>query len=314
MSYWNDFDIEVCDIVEGDAEIIYQDNLALKTLSLEQEINVFLNVLFNEDDHICICRSPFDYFFVKKSEYKGELGKLVAINPSDPSTSTRRTSDITQFRIFLIEFDDITLSEQYHGLRTLEFPYATITFSGNRSLHIVLSLEHELSDKSEYYFYANWIHNIFKENIGKPDNSTKAPSFLTRFPNVLGDDGFVSQKLLAIGNRISIDLLHQWLAKYPNCKPENKPSSFEEQDLRPEREGIISLVDWYVFDHLKDSYTKSGKWFQCPLCKEEGKAHYGKKLCINGVNRYISCVLDPEHNKTILKKIWQLKNGGNNNG
>lgn len=315
MSYWYDdeFEIELCSIVEGDAEKIYNDNLALKRLPPSTEIKFYLNTLFKSDDYICICRTPSDYYSIQRDKWALELGKLIAINPSNPETNTRKNSDVTKYRNFLIEFDDIPIREQYEGIKRLNFPFSTITYSGNKSLHIILSLKEELKNEREYYFYANWIHNIFSKYLSTPDNSTKSPSFLTRFPNVLADNGYVGQKVLAIKPRVKNYDLVYWLESFSECKPTDFIERIDEP-LKPERSNIVELVDWYIYKHLNDSYEKSGKWFQCPICKEEGKAHYGRKLCVSGLNRYISCTADKDHNKNILKKLWSLRAGGNYHG
>jgi hypothetical protein len=316
MSYWDDgeSEIELCSIVEEEAERIYEKNLALKGLSPTSEIQLYLNTLFDSNDHICICQSPSTYDFKRLDKWKLELGRLLAFNPSNPKTNTRRTSDVAKFRNFLVEFDDISIKEQYEGVVELEFPFSAITYSGNKSLHIILSLDEDLSSESEYYFYSNWIHNILSCYIGKPDNSTKSPSFLTRFPNVLADNGYTAQKVLAINSRVKNQIFYSWLEKYPECRPSSPKNYIDDIPLKPERKNIIELIDWYVYEHLGDSYEKSGKWFSCPICKTEGKAHYGKKLCVSGVNRYVSCTADKDHNKNLLKKIWSLKTGGIQNG
>jgi hypothetical protein len=313
MSYWNydDLEIEFNVIVEGDAEKIYHSGLANQELSPTIEIQKFINVLFDEEDTICICRSPSDYFFIKKKDYQGELGKLLAFNPTNPTTKTRKNSDVAKFRSFMIEFDNISIKQQYDVILEIGFPHSTITYSGNKSLHIILTLEQEIESQDNYYLYSKWIQNIFQAKSYRPDPLTKSPSFLTRFPNVTSDDGFYSQKLLSLQGRVNNSDFIEWLNRYSECRPQiNK--SFIDEELKPERKSIVELVDWYVFEYLKSSYDGIENWFMCPICKEEKRAHYGKRLCVKGLNKYTSCTADKDHNRLLLKKIWSLKSGGRN--
>lgn len=313
MSYWNynNLEVEHNVVVEGDAEKIYLSGLAVQKLKPTIEIQSFINLLFDDEDTICICKSPSDYFFVKKRDYQGELGKLLAFNPTNPGTKTRKNSDVARFRSFLIEFDNISINEQYDTILKLNFPYSTITYSGNKSLHIILTLEEEVDSQENYYLYSKWIHNIFEGKGYQPDPLTKSPSFLTRFPNVTADDGFCSQKLLSVRDRVNNNAFLEWLKSYPEYQPQIS-RVFVDEELKPERKSIIDLVDWYVLKYLKSSYSGKENWFMCPICKEEKKAHYGKRMCVKGLNRYVSCTANREHNQILLKKIWNLKLGGMN--
>ena len=295
--------IDYSTLMDQSVETIYSLELGkestLNEKTLKNENLKFLDILFDDDDCLCVCKSPFDFEFQKKSQMGNKIGRYISINPSNPNTSTRRNDDVTKFRNFLIEFDDMSITEQLSKMENLKIPYSAVTFSGNKSLHFIISLENPLSNIEEYQLISNWIHNIVNELVGNADKSTKPPSFTTRYPNVIHENGIYSQKLLKLNGRLSDEEFFGWIKNHISLKPtiDNSKRSFKEK--------INDALDFYIRDVLKTSLDES-EWFDCPLCVEEG-ASKTRRMKVNKTTKSIKCYCSKGHDQNVVKKLFQIK-------
>lgn len=96
---------------------------------------------------------------------------------------------------FLFEFDNLPLEEQVEIARKA-WIIRRITFSGKKSLHIIVEFgkEHEDFCRTYYKQVWRWINAHFFE--GKADSQCTNPSRLTRRPNVVRKDTGKLQKLI----------------------------------------------------------------------------------------------------------------------
>lgn len=304
-------EIQLSTLSNQEVETIYALNLgkdgdhSLNKLEIENQ--QFFNLLFDQEDTVCVCNTPYKFEFYQKAQVNKELGRYVSINASNPATKTRRSEDVTSFRNFLVEFDDMSLTTQLEKMDAIGFPYSAVTFSGNKSLHFIISLENPVSSIKEYQLVSNWLHNIINKYVGKADPSTKPPSFTTRYPNIINENGIYSQKLLILNKRVSDDIFFNWLAKHQDLKP--SPDMFKQSF----REKINSAVDFYITDILKTDFEK-GEWFDCPLCVEEGNVSNTKRMKVNKSTKSIKCHCSKDHDQNIVKKLFQIQreNGGRN--
>jgi len=303
--------IELNGVTEQQIESIYSQRIgkgfdSSDLANLESENKRFLDVLFDDEDTLCVCKTLYDFSFIKKSEYKGELGRYLSFNPSDPNTTTRRNIDVSKFRNFMLEFDNVSTERQLELMETVNFPFSTVTYSGNQSLHFIISLETPLENIKEYQLVSKWLHAIAGNMVATPDICSKAPSFTTRFPNVLNENGANSQKLLIINGRISDDDFYDWLEKFKDLRPSI-------QSLNGGREKINEAVDYYVKEYLGKTFDD--EWFDCPLCIEEGKTSHTKRMKVNKESKSVKCFCSQNHDRAIIKKLFEIKNkmGGSNN-
>lgn len=172
----------------------------------------FLNLFFNEGEEICFSSNPYAYPSEPQENINEELTVLVAINPIK---GQRRDENVTSYRTFLIECDDMPLAEQWDYVKKMEFPFSYCCFSGSKSLHFALVLDHEIPSEHIYRYTYQWILNI----MTKADQKTKNPSRSIRFPGVIRPETGKEQKLLHMNKRISLDTLNKWLNKYPLQAP-----------------------------------------------------------------------------------------------
>jgi len=145
----------------------------------EQKIQAWVSTLFNENEYTCMGDMYENKVFpvgdiIKTHEY-------VSINPMKKGT-TRKGINITSFRNFLFEMDELNKQEQAERIKTSGLPYSTIVDSGNKSLHFVLALEENVGDRSIYTAYFKAINAVLKTYGAQIDDACKDPGRFTRAP------------------------------------------------------------------------------------------------------------------------------------
>ena len=135
-----------------------------------------LKLLFNEGETICVSNNEFGFHSIPlESALDGEVELLspndkvslthchssdlilAAINPIN---GFRRDSNVTAFRSFLVEIDIGTIKEQVNTIAHIKMPFSSQVFSGNKSVHTIITLDSDLSSEKNYRFTAEWILNI----------------------------------------------------------------------------------------------------------------------------------------------------------
>jgi hypothetical protein len=100
---------------------------------------------------------------------------LCALNPIK---GYRDDLSCTAFRNFLVEMDTGSIDDQLAYIKKLGMPYSAAIFSGNKSVHFLLSLDKDLPSENVYRALAEWILNI----VTLADQNTKNPSRSIRVP------------------------------------------------------------------------------------------------------------------------------------
>jgi len=211
-------------------------------------IKKFYQTLFDADRTTCFSETAFGtsvYHIDNIQEIYPNYSKLMYFSVNSLHTH-RYDANVTCFRNFLIENDNVkSIPEQIALVKKIGIPYSTVTFSGGKSLHFIISLETPLQDENMYRFVGNWIHNIINDGLPVEmqfDGKTKNPSRFTRVPggtnvkyqkdddgNVINDDsGYpvvkskTIQSLLDVKGRIPDAVMEDWLMSHENLKPEVK--------------------------------------------------------------------------------------------
>lgn len=143
------------------------------------------------------------------------------------STRPRRcNANVIVHRNILIESDAISLDEQKKWLQGSNLPLSAIVFSGNKSLHIIISLEKAVSQKK----YNKLVMSLYSALVlsGFPvDTSCKSASQLTRYPDSVRSDRGIQQSLLFLGTRIPNGALSTWInQRLPLIVKNNKKFKF----------------------------------------------------------------------------------------
>ncbi|NJO48264.1 MAG: hypothetical protein HC840_00950 [Leptolyngbyaceae cyanobacterium RM2_2_4] len=188
------------------------------------------NLMFREGENVCVSNSEYAYHSVYLSSAIGDKVKLVSPNPNNemqeistddltlvalnPITGWRKDEYCTAFRNFLIEMDYGPLPEQLAYAKAIGLPYSAVVFSGNKSLHFLISLDQDLPSEEVWRTMAEWTLAI----ATAADQNTKNPSRQIRIPGAYRGPG---KKQLMVENKGATGLkdFAAWLAQHPNAKP-----------------------------------------------------------------------------------------------
>lgn len=128
-----------------------------------------------------------------KDHFGGVWVRMNPIDPKrDPTHTTPTNKMVTDYRFALLESDDMPLEEQVSFLRKSELPITVMTFSGGKSVHALVRVD--AFDEKDYRNKVNRLHTWCRENGFKPDEKTKNPARLTRFPGCYRGEGELSAR------------------------------------------------------------------------------------------------------------------------
>lgn len=187
-------------------------SIATKINFMKETTRAFLKLFFNKDEEICFSANKYAYPSEPQDNILEDTTVLVAVNPIK---GQRNDKNVTSYRTFMVECDDISLEEQMKYIKESEFPFSYCCFSGGRSYHFALVLDRDIPSEHIYRHTYQWILNILE----KADQKTKNPSRSIRFPGSIRPDTGQEQKLIYMGERISYDDLARWLNKHEDKKP-----------------------------------------------------------------------------------------------
>ena len=186
-------------------------------------MNPVFEIIFDENQWVNTPNSV--YHTDSNPVIENKEGVFFCINALEP-TKTRANGNVCCLRNFLFEFDkwihrDLTpLSKREQFSRLMEvrnyIPWASLVWSGNKSMHGIISLNDPCTSIDEYqniwYYFCERIEKLLGTSV---DKATKNPSRLTRFPDAVRDNGEV-QELMFLGSRID-------KPKVTNTKKKRKP-------------------------------------------------------------------------------------------
>lgn len=183
----------------------------------------FLSLILQPGETTTFTDSPFgtavshvpkwgDYYYCINS-----LHPTKDLNPTRPhhneNTPRRADANIVSYRNFLLELDSGSVEEQ-EALVTSRLPISAITYSGNKSLHFILSLREPLMDLHSYRVFAQRL----LRTVPEADPTCKNPSRLSRLPYAVNPETGKTQDLLYLGGRLSYSQLDAILPKIEDRK------------------------------------------------------------------------------------------------
>ena len=192
----------------------------------------FIEIMFEPSESVCVSPNTYAYksLAIKTLKEKNSIVlegntnnqsgiscqvsdlRLISLNPIQ---GKRLDDNVTVFRSFLIEIDKGRLSEQLNYINNvIKMPYSACVFSGNKSLHFLITLSEPYTNLQNWKFVNQWILNIAQN----ADQQTKNPSRCIRFPDNKRENGIV-QKLIKLNSRIDKCDLNIWINKFPECRP-----------------------------------------------------------------------------------------------
>jgi hypothetical protein len=201
-----------------------------------------LSLMFRSEETVCVSHNQFGYHSIplnnalngpvvlvptEDSVVKRNIKFEDAIETIDsdvpilcalnPIKGYRNDLNCTAYRNFLIEMDYGAINDQLAYVKQLKMPYSAAIFSGNKSIHFLISLDTDLPSENVYRTFSEWILNI----ATLADQNTKNPSRSIRIPGAFREPG-KQQTLLEYRGVVTIAELSDWLKKHPNAKPKEK--------------------------------------------------------------------------------------------
>ena len=217
----------------------------------------FFKLLFNADEKICVSDSKYPTHSIPLEEV---LFDKVTLIPKDPKYTKIVSSDklvlvalnpmkeglrcdeiVMKYRSFLIEMDTGSIPIQINTLKHLKMPFSAQIFSGNKSVHTVITLDEDLKNRIQYDLIVKWIYAI----ITTADKACANPSRAVRIPEVYREPG-KKQRLIELRQRVSHTELFAWLNRWPHLMPKLKPKR-----VIPEGEADYSKLSNWAKSQLK---------------------------------------------------------------
>ncbi len=176
---------------------------------------------------------------------------LVALNPIK---GWRQDQNCTAFRSFLVEMDYGPLAEQLSYAKRIGLPYSAVIFSGNKSLHFLITLTEDLPNEETWRRLSEWMLGI----ATMADEKTKNPSRSIRIPGAIRDTG-KRQQLVEFRGAITLKELSEWLLKHPDAKPVVREKRVSSGKLDYDR-----IKPWcrdLLINGLKADKGRNQQWF-----------------------------------------------------
>lgn len=260
-----------------------------------------LELMFQPGETVCVSNSQFGYHSIPlENAINGNIdlipplidGKpleeqvincnsydltMIALNPIE---GYRRDSNVKRFRNFLIELDVGSTDEQQEYIKRSGMPYSAMIFSGNKSIHTLISLSEDLPGEKAYRLVAQWILNI----LPLADQNIKNPSRSIRIPGAEREIGKF-QQLFELKDKVLFKDLVKWLHKYPS----SKPKVYKKREVSSE-ESLDAIRKPWVIEKLQDARNgfplvgRNSGWFQ--LACEFYMAGFSEEKTVEIFSRY----------------------------
>lgn len=219
-----------------------------------------LSLMFRPGERVCVSHNKYGYHSIplenafldkvtlesrdsERFSEKVSSDRLVLVS-LNPNNKWREDESCTAFRNILVEMDTGPLKQQLEYIKTKGLPYSASVFSGNKSIHFLISLDEDFKDEDEYRMFSQWILRA----IPLADQKTFNPSRSIRIPGAYREPG-KKQRLVELKGPVKkIDLVN-WLNKHMDARPKSetvreKSEDFAYEHLRPwVRKRLINGLD-----------------------------------------------------------------------
>jgi hypothetical protein len=228
-----------------------------------------LNLMFKPGETVCVSHCKYGYHSIPLENAFKDKVTLVDVDESrqnqfvssdeltlvalNPIKGFRRDENCTAFRSFLVEMDNYELKAQLEYIERLGLPYTAAVFSGNKSIHFVITLDQDLPNENIWRLFSEWILNI----AALADDKTKNPSRSIRIPGGLRKEG--RQRLIKLNGLVKMQDLVNFLQKYPDAKP--KPPEKRPVDPNFNFDGIGEWCLDLLKQGLRSDKGRNQQWY-----------------------------------------------------
>lgn len=239
-----------------------------------------------------------------------QAGAWIRINPLDGKGV--KNDNVVDYRYALVESDKGELEKQNEILHRLELPIATLTYSGNKSIHAIVKVNAQ--NYEQYKQRVDYLFKVMESNGLIVDKQNKNPSRLSRLP------GFQrgQEKQFLIDTNIGQDTWEEW-EEYIEDLNDNLPDLENMADLFDKE---IELAPELIKGMLRQGHkllisgpSKAGKSFaliQLAIAIAEGWKWFGFQ-CVQGKVLYVNLELDERSAKKRFVDIYNTIGKGHEN-
>lgn len=261
-------------------------------------LSKFFRTLFNPGEGICFGDSIYETR-VRLQNWYDPKEQFFVINPLQ---GARLDANVTAHRNILVEFDKLSIENQKKLLIESGLPYSTLVFSGSKSLHAIISLEHPAANKEQYKAL---VKRIYDKLGGKAvvDISTSNPSRFSRTPEAIRGSG-VTQTLLEVWERVpNVELLN-WLGPAPITH------SYPKENISNNRKMITARArSFLIYGAEPGEWNSKIFTVACDLSRCGFELDEAQEL-LSGVSGH----LDANDRKTIQSAYNSVKSSGSSSG
>ncbi len=226
----------------------------------------WISTVFNDGEVTCMGHK-FENRTFPVSQLSLEQEEYVSINPMKKGT-TRKGSNVTQFRTFLLEMDNYTQKEQIKLILNSKIPWSTMTTSASKSVHFLICLDEALEDRTIYTAYFKAIQKALQKYGAVIDGACKDPGRFTRAPFGINtkkelverkpDAENRVQKVLKVKDRVKLSDLDEWL----RVEGVNPTEFIEVPVIRENLQGVSNAEDDLKWEWVMKYYMKNDEWIQ----------------------------------------------------
>lgn len=229
-----------------------------------------MNLMFRPGERVCVSHNKYGYHSVplesaladrvtlvspdirrKHEIFHTDRLTLVSLNPN---AKWREDETCTAFRNILVEMDYGPLKQQLDHIKAIGLPYSAAIFSGNKSIHFLISLDQDFPSENVYRLFSQWILKA----IPLADQKTFNPSRSIRIPGSYREPG-KKQRLIEYNGPVKLVDLVAWLERHPEAKPVRGPLRDKKEEFDP------NIIKPWVMERLQNGLDRrkgrSNQWF-----------------------------------------------------
>lgn len=267
------------------------DQLTLPSNSVDATIA--LTILLQEDKTYGTAKEPYNVRIV--DPYKGDtLEQYITVNPIE---NERKQKNVTDFRHAVLEFDTISLDDQFSIFSAVDLPYEALVFTGNKSIHAWVRID--APDNDVYKERTRLLNKMF-EDFGyskKTGNGLDTAvlydsSSLVRTPagvRQLGDGAGNLQRVIWAEESEGWD--HWYNNVYPKYIVDDDQDDEEVFEI-PERNRNFNRKKKRIDELLEDDYE-----LEIKTILEQGDPNEIESILNNAVPQFAQNIFTKSHNK-----------------
>lgn len=187
-----------------------------------------LSNMFDSDDMIVVKGARFNDFRCDRNNQNLKKFEFICVNPIDVESDGRTTnSNVIKYRNFVIENDTLEQQDQLDKIEESKIPFSHQVWSGNTSVHNIVSLDEPLDSEETYRMWFKAISAGLDKFDYKVDVACVNPSRLSRTPEATRTGNGNLQSVLSNNGRITQQQMLDWFESVGVNPEDYKPKQVD---------------------------------------------------------------------------------------